>query len=196
MNYQEYLISKGLTEEQAKTVIDGMAENKFYLASEENLDERYTKLKAQKEGLETQIRTNQEELEKLKKDSEGNAELTKQLTELQMAFDNSKAESETALKEQQKEFAIKLVLKDSETLDTDIVMGLLNKDSINVTDDGLHGLKEQLEKIQEEKPYLFQKTESENENPDTPNIVTRGNAIGRDNKNLSDPFAAKLAKYE
>ena len=195
MTFKEYLISKGLTEEQAETITGGMAENKFFLASEEKLDERYAKMKAQKEQLETQITTNQKELETLKETAKGNEELTKQLTELQTAFDNSKAESESAMKEQQKDFAIKLALKDSNTLDGDIVMSLINKESINVTDDGLHGLKDQLEKIQEEKPFLFQEKDPDPQNPATPKIVTPGNAKGKEN-DPADPFAAKLAKYE
>ena len=195
MTFKEYLISKGLTEEQAETITGGMAENKFFLASEEKLDERYAKMKSQKEQLETQIATNQKELETLKETAKGNEELTKQLTELQTAFDNSKAESESAMKEQQKDFAIKLALKDSNTLDSDIVMGLINKDSINVTDDGLHGLKDQIEKLQEEKPFLFQEKDPDPENPATPKIVTPGNAKGK-NADPADPFTAKLAKYE
>lgn len=178
MTFKEYLISKGLTEEQAQVVLDGMGENKFFLASEEKMDERYPKIKAENEQLKGQLETNQKELETLKKSAEGNEELTKQLTDLQAAFDNSKAESETALKEQQKEFAIKLALKDSGTLDENIIMGLLNKDIINITDDGLMGLKDQIEKIQGEKPFLFQKAEPDIKNPDTPQIVTKGNAGG------------------
>ena len=195
MTFKEYLISKGLTEEQAETITGGMAENKFFLASEEKLDERYAKMKSQKEQLETQIATNQKELETLKETAKGNEELTEQLTELQTAFDNSKSDSEKVLKEQQRDFAIKLALKDSNTLDSDIVMGLINKDSINVTDDGLHGLKDQIEKLQEEKPFLFQEKDPDPENPATPKIVTPGNAKGKEN-DPADPFAAKLAKYE
>jgi hypothetical protein len=195
MTFKEYLISKGLTEEQAETITGGMAENKFFLASEEKLDERYAKMKSQKEQLETQIATNQKELETLKETAKGNEELTEQLTELQTAFDNSKSDSEKVLKEQQRDFAIKLALKDSNTLDSDIVMGLINKDSINVTDDGLHGLKDQIEKLQEEKPFLFQEKDPDPENPKSPQIVTPGNAKGRNN-DPADPFAAKLSKYE
>lgn len=196
MTFQEYLISNGLTEEQAKVIADGMAENKFYLASEEKMDERYPKLKKEKEQLETQLNTNQQELENLKKSAEGNEELSNQLSELQTAFDNSKADSEAALKDQQKEFAIKLALKDSESLDDDIVMGLLDIDSISVTDDGLMGFEDQLEKIQTLKPYLFPNGEStQKDDKPTPQIVAPGNPRGQDILD-KDPFAAKLAKYE
>lgn len=194
MTFKEYLVSKGLTEEQATAVTDGMPEGKFYLAGEEKLDERYAKLKGQKEGLEAQLSTIQGELDTLKETSKGNEELTKQLADVQAALDNTKAESEQKLNEQQKDFAIKLALKDSKTLDEDILLGLLDKEAINVTDDGLKGLKDQLERIQGEKPFLFPKPEPDEPDKPAPHIVPSGNPAGSSGKEI-DPFEAKLAKY-
>lgn len=194
MTFKEYLVSKGLTEEQATAVMDGMPDGKFYLSSEEKLDERYAKLKGQKEGLESQLSTIQGELNTLKETSKGNDELTKQLADVQEALDSSKAESEQKLSAQQKEFAIKLALKDSHTLDEDILLGLLDKEVINVTDDGLKGLKDQLERIQTEKPFLFPKAEPDGQGNPAPKIVPEGNPPGASG-NEPDPFEAKLAKY-
>lgn len=195
MTFKEYLISKGITEEQAATVIEGMPEEKFYLAGEEKLDERYAKLKVQKEQLEEQIATNQKELDGLKESVSGNEDLTKKLGELQESFDASKAEYESKLSAYQKEYAIKLALKDSHTLDDGLVYGLLDTESINVTDGGLLGLKDQLERIQNDKPFLFQKDGDPVTEIQTPQIVASGNPVGND-PDPTDPFAAKLAKYE
>lgn len=193
MTFKEYLTSKGLTEEQVKAVTDGMPGENFYLASEEKLDERYAKMKGQKEELETQISTIQGEIDTLREASKGSEELTKQLADLQAALDESKAESEQKLNLQQKDFAIKLALKDSGALDADIVLGLLDKETINVTDDGLMGLKDQMEKIQTDKPFLFPVGETTETKP-SPQIVTSGNPTTQD-EGENDPFAAKLAKY-
>ena len=57
MEFKEFLISKGVTEEQATEIVGGMPEQKFYLSSEEKLDERYTKLKQQKEDVDTLLET-------------------------------------------------------------------------------------------------------------------------------------------
>lgn len=196
MTFKEYLISKGVEESLVDAIVSGMPQEKFYLANEEKLDERYAKLKVQNEQLATQLSTNQEELNTLKKSAEGNEELTKKLEELQIAFDNSKTDSETKLSQQQKEYAIKLALKDSRTVDDGIVYGLLDMDSINITDNGISGLDEQLGKLQESKPFLFPKKENDPDNhPPAPKIVTPGNPNGRI-ENENDPFAAKLSKYE
>ena len=196
MTFKEYLISKGVEESLVDAIVSEMPQEKFYLANEEKLDERYAKLKVQNEQLATQLSTNQEELNTLKKSAEGNEELTKKLEELQTAFDNSKADSETKLSQQQKEYAIKLALKDSRTVDDGIVYGLLDMDSINITDNGLSGLDEQLGKLQESKPFLFPEKENDPGNqPPAPKIVTPGNPSGRI-ENSNDPFAAKLSKYE
>ncbi|MGX7133094.1 phage scaffolding protein [Enterococcus songbeiensis] len=177
MSFKEYLISNGLTEEQATAVVSGMPEKKFYLASEEKLDERFDKMKSQKEQLEEQLTANQTELDTLKESAKGNEDLTKQLAELQSAFDKTKADSETKLAEQQKDFAIKLALKEAQALDEDIVLTQLDKDTIKVVDGKLQGFDEQLKSLQESKAFLFQQQE-QNEDKPTPTFFAGGNPQG------------------
>lgn len=191
MDFKEYLVSTGVSEEQADAVVKGMPEHKFYLASEEKLDERYDKLKSQKEQAEEQLVAHQKELDSLKEAAKGNEELTQKLTESQASLDALKEESETKLAEQQKEFAIRLALKDASPLDEDIVLSQLNKETIQVTDNGLQGFKEQIESLQENKSFLFQQAE---ESQTFPRAVAGGNPQGAE-QGESDAFAEKLAKY-
>ena len=116
MDFKQYLVSKGLTDEQATAVVEGMPAEKLYLASEEKLDERYDKVKQQKEQLEEQLQANQTELDALKESSKGNEDLTKQLNELQETFNKTKEESEAKIAQQEKDFAIKLALKEANPL--------------------------------------------------------------------------------
>lgn len=192
MAFKEFLLSKGVSEEQATSIVSGMPESKFYLASEEKLDERYSKLKQQKEQLDEQLQTNQTELNALKESAKGNEDLTKQLAELQSKFDESEAASKTALAEKDKDFAIKLALKEANALDESILLSLIDRDTVKVTDSGVQGLNEQLEGLKENKAFLFQ---SENKPEPTPQITTGGNANGNQETN-NDPFEAKLAKYD
>lgn len=189
MNFKEYLISTGVSEEQADAVVKGMPENKFYLTSEEKLDERYDKLKTQKEQAEEQLAAHQKELDSLKEAAKGNEELTQKLTESQASLDALKEESEIKLAEQQKDFAIRLALKDASPLDEDIVLGQLNKDTIQVTDDGLQGFKEQIENLQENKSFLFQQKE---EAQPKPNVVIGGNPQGEKNATEEDKIKEAL----
>ena len=191
MIFKEYLISTGVSEEQATSIVEGMPMNKFYLATEEKLDERYAKVRSQKEQLETQLFANQTELDTLKESAKGNEELTTQLTELQAKFDESKTESESKFVAQQKDFAIQLALKESNPLDESIVLGLLDKETIKVADTGLQGFKEQLEGLMESKPFLF--TPSEEGTP--PPIITIGGNAKGGNGNKVDAFQAAASKF-
>lgn len=192
MEFKEYLVSKGITEEQASTIVEGMPAEKYYLASEEKLDDRYTKLKQQKKQLEEQLTSNQAELNTLKESAKGNTELTQQLTELQTKFDESEKNSIAAMADKDKSYAIQSALREANALDDSLVIGLLDKDTIKVTDEGVQGLKEQLEQIKENKAFLFKQ---EDEVTPTPQIVTTGNLNATSGKEL-DPFEAKMAKYQ
>lgn len=102
--------------------------------------------------------------------------MTAQLTELQGKFDQVSTDSEAKLAAQKKDFAIQLALKEANSVDEAIVLGLLDKDTIKVTDDGLQGLKEQLDGLKESKSFLFEQEEVTKET--TPAIVATGNPTG------------------
>ncbi|UDM79594.1 phage scaffolding protein [Vagococcus fluvialis] len=174
MSFKEYLISTGLTDEQAESIVKGMPNNKFYLASEEKLDERYEKLKSQKEQADEQLEAHQKELDALKESAKGNEELTQQLAESQATIDTLKSESESKLLAQEKDFSIKLALKEANALDTDIVLSQLDKDTIKVVDGKLQGFDEQLKGLQESKAFLFKQDEPDNPSP-SPTITLPGN---------------------
>ena len=72
MTIQEILKSAGLTDEQISAVAEAMKANKVYTASEENLDIRYGKLKADHESVTKQYGEAQSLIEELKKTSKEN----------------------------------------------------------------------------------------------------------------------------
>ena len=57
MQLEEILKQQGLSDEQVATIKKSMTDNKIYITSLENADERYTKLKGQKEDAEKQLQT-------------------------------------------------------------------------------------------------------------------------------------------
>lgn len=191
MDFKTYLVSKGLTEEQATAIVAGMPAEKIYLASEEKLDERYAKLKQQKEQAEEQLASYQTELDTLKESAKGNTDLTKQLAEMQAKFDEAKTESETKLSQQEKDFAIKLALKEANPLDESIILGLLDKDTIKVTENGLQGFTEQLAGLKESKAFLFQQAAPEEK---APNITLGGTPKGAGGQQ-PDAFQAAVQKF-
>lgn len=191
MDFKTYLVSTGLTDEQATAIVAGMPAEKIYLASEEKLDERYAKLKQQKEQAEEQLASYQTELDTLKESAKGNDDLTKQLADMQAKFDEAKTESETKLSQQEKDFAIKLALKEANPLDESIILGLLDKDTIKVTENGLQGFTEQLAGLKESKAFLFQQAAPEEK---APNITLGGTPKGAGGQQ-PDAFQAAVQKF-
>ena len=150
---REELKDLGLTDEQLGSVM---------ALHGKTVNELTTKLdsaEAEREQYKEQLDTNQQEFNELKKSAEGNAELTSQLKELQDKFDSVQSEADNKLNAQRKDYAIRLALKDSATVDEDIVLSLLDKDTIKVTEEGLQGFNEQLDSIKENKGFLFQQAE-------------------------------------
>ena len=71
------LKTQGLTEEQIQAIVDGMKEDKVYLSAEENIDVRYTKLKADKETVDRELKSANETIKDLKKTNVDNEALQK-----------------------------------------------------------------------------------------------------------------------
>lgn len=183
---REQLKDLGLSDEQIGSImaLHGQTVNE--------LNKSLATAEQERDQFKEQLDSNQTELDTLKKAAEGNEDLTKQLAELQSKFDESETASKTALAEKDKDFAIKLALKEANALDESILLSLIDRDTVKVTDSGVQGLSEQLDGLKENKAFLFQ---SETKPEPTPQITTGGNANGNQETN-NDPFAAKLAKYD
>ena len=182
---KDELIALGIDEESAKSVMA------MHGKTVTTLNSQISTLEAERDGLQEQVTTNQTELDVLKESAKGNEELTAQLADLQAKLDQSKSESETKLATQQKDFAIKLALKEANALDESIVLGLLDKETIKVTDNGLQGFDEQLKTLQDSKAFLFQAQQEEE--PQVPTFATGGNP--KPPSGDSDPFKNAVDKF-
>lgn len=184
---REELKTLGLTDEQVESVM------KSYGKGVVELNNKLTAANQEKEALQNQLTLNKAEIDKLKDgDTAKNKELSDQLIALQAKFDTIEKESKEQLAEQQKDFAIKLALKDANAYDDDIVLSQLDKSTIKLTDGNLKGLKEQLDALKESKSFLFnQKTEA----PQSPKIVSAGNPTGgSEEKTLTQKIQERLGK--
>lgn len=174
---KEDLIALGIDEDVAKQVMA------LHGKTVTQLNAQVATAESERDTAQQELQANQTELDTLKEAAKGNEELTKQLADLQAKFDESKSNAEQQLSAQQKDFAIKLALKEALALDEDIVLGQLDKDTIKVVDGKLQGFDEQLKGLQESKGFLFQ-TATEPE-PAKPQIVAGGNPIGKAQTTIS-----------
>lgn len=163
---REQLKELGLTEEQINSVMG------LHGQTVTELNGKLATAEQERDRFKEQLDSNQTELDALKESVKGNEELTQQLTDLKNKFNESEKAAQKKLAEQQKDFAIKLALKEVNARDEDIVLQLLNKEAIKVTDEGLEGLKEQLDALKENKNFLFQEKEN---TPSVPRIFVSGN---------------------
>lgn len=163
---REQLKELGLTEEQINSVMG------LHDQTVTELNKNLAAAEQERDRFKEQLDSNQTELDALKESVKGNEELTQQLTDLQNKFNEAEKDAQKKLAEQQKDFAIKLALKEVNARDEDIVLQLLNKEAIKVTDEGLEGLKEQLDALKENKNFLFQEKENTSS---VPRIFVGGN---------------------
>ena len=75
MTFTEILKAQNLTDEQIVKISTEMKSNKIFLASEENLDVRYSKLKLESEQNEQELEKSKALINELQKGNKGNEEL-------------------------------------------------------------------------------------------------------------------------
>ena len=157
------------------------------------LNTKFATAEQQATQYQEQLQANQTELDSLKEAAKGNDELTKSYADLQAKFDASKSDADSKLSEAQKDFAIKLALKDASALDENIILGLLDRDTIKVAENGLQGFTEQLETLKTDKSFLFaQETPAD---PANPQITAGGNPTGTQTP-PTDAFNAAVDKFK
>lgn len=188
MTFKEYLISTGLTEEQATKVEQGMPAQKLYLASEENLDTRYTKLKEQKEQLENDLNAANKLVGDLKKTNKDAEELQQKITD----YETKVQQLETERAEERKTYAIKEALQKEGVSDVEYMMFKLGQ--LEVDKDGnIVDLDNKVKALKETNPTFFA-SETKNNEPGAPGYQVVDNKL--DNGQPSDPVAIATAEFE
>lgn len=145
---KEDLIAMGLSEEQADAVV-----GKYGTMIPK---ERFDEVNKAKKTLENQVKNHETQLKDLQDKAKGNEELQKTITDLQQANETAKTEYEQQLKDERMSAALKFSLH-SKVHDVDLVAGLIDKTTIELSEDGkvTKGLDEQLKSLQESKSFLF-----------------------------------------
>lgn len=192
MTIQEILRNTGLSDDQIKTVLDSMRQNRIYTSSEENLDIRYGKLKADHDSISKQYGEAQSLIEELKKSSKGNEGLQSKVAE----YESKIKELSNQLKEEKLASAIKVGLLSEKATDIDYLTFKL-KEAGELEMDEKEQIKGWTDKVDELKKRFPNQFESTSQKQIEPNSLNKGdkgdNAITKDSiKRMSYKERAEL----
>lgn len=156
MTFEEYLKSQGLSDEQAAAIQGGMKENKFYLSQEENIDERYGKLKNQHQEASARLTDAQKLIEEMKKQTRDNEGLQAKISEYQKQAEE--AEARAAKAEFDSAVKVELLANGADPGDIDYLMYRLeNGDAeVKMGEDGkLSGIDDAVKALKTAHPGQF-----------------------------------------
>lgn len=146
---KEDLIAMGLTEEQAKKVMDSLDGN-FVTKT------RFNEVNEENKTLKQSVADRDKQLEDLKKSSGDNAELKKQIETLQQQNADQQKAHEAELKQLKLDNAIDTALTAAGAKNVKAVKPFIDTTKIKLGEDGkLTGLDEQLKEVQKTEGYLF-----------------------------------------
>lgn len=161
----------GLSDEQIEQFIKDAINDKFIPKH------RFDEVNEKNKQLETDVKERDTQIANLKKFEGDNATLKSKIDELEASNKQKDEENAKAIKELKIDNAINYALDGKvEKGYGDLVLGLIDKTSIILKDDGtVAGLDEQIEKIKTDKPKLFKE-------------VGEGDGDGGDNKDKGWSF--------
>lgn len=146
---KEDLIAMGLTEEQAKKVMDSIDGN-FVTKT------RFNEINEENKTLKKSVSDRDKQLEDLKKSSGDNAALQQQISDLQKANEDQKKAHETELNKLKLDNAVEVALKDAKAKNIKAVMAMIDMEGVKIGEDGkLSGFNEKLEALKKSDGWMF-----------------------------------------
>lgn len=155
---KEILKKHGIEDSSIQEILKSMEESKVYITKEQNIDERYSKLKSQKIELDKIVADRDKQLEELKKNNSNNLELLKQIEDLKALNETSRTDYESKISKMEFDFALDKALSGAKCKNNKALKALLNMENLELKDGSINGLKEQLESLRENDSYLFEDT--------------------------------------
>ena len=118
----------------------------------EKIDELNDKI----DGLQEQLDERASQLEELKQDTNASEELKEKIKELEKQNEEKQKEFESKLQEERLENAIEKEALKRQARNPKAVKALLDRESLELTDEGVKNLTEQFDELAESDPYLFE----------------------------------------
>jgi len=150
-----------LGEDLYSQIVEKIGDHKIAIVSDGNWipREKFNEVNESRKQAEAALKERDQQLEELKKASEGNAELLKQIEQLQQENKSKEDEYRLKIRDMAVNTAIKLAIA-GQAHDPDLVAELVDVGKLEVDDDGniKKGLDDVIKELREAKPFLF-KTE-------------------------------------
>jgi len=188
------LLEMGLTEEQAKQILETL---KAGYVDKATLSAKQLEVT----NLNEQLKQRDEQIQSLKKFEGDNEELKSKIKEMESTNKTAADEHTKSLLLERKKSAIRFALLEDEAgkpHDVSMVAGMFNLDTINLNEDGsiANGFKEQNETLRKEKAFLFNSVQQGTKEKGTKRVgSTPGD--GQDKPPVTDTpeaFGARLAQ--
>ena len=170
MNLNEILKAKNIGDDVIQAIMADMKANGIYLASEENLDIRYGKLKTQHEGVTKERDEARATLEELQKAAKGQENLQQIIKD----HEQREAQLQAELEQTKIEAEIKVGLLAEKALDVDyLTFKLKEKGELALDENGkIKGWEDKVAALNTQKPTFFESAANkkiiENRLPESP----------------------------
>lgn len=195
MNLEELLKAQGLDDDQVKSILGAMKKEKIYTTNLENIEERYNKLKGQKEDLEGQLNTANSTIKDLKKNNADNEELQKTIKQHEDTIKTQKAEYEIKVRNLTLDSAINSALTKAKAKHSDLLASKIDRDKLVINEDGtITGLDEQLKGFKEIYKDMFEVTLGGGTPPNPDTKPSTGNSWDDFLKNADNMTAEQIAE--
>lgn len=161
MTLQEILKAKGLDDEFIQSVIGEMKQNKIFTANEENLDIRYSKLKADHDNLVAQHGESTKLIDQLKAGTKDSEALQGKIT----SYESQIAQLQEQLKQTQIDSAIQVALLGAKATDVDyMTFRLKEKGDLELDEQGkIKGIDDMLAGLKTQFPTFFESADQQRE---------------------------------
>ena len=180
MTLQEILKAKGMSDEDIESTIGEMKQNKIFTASEENMDIRYSKLKADHDNLVAQHGESTKLIDQLKAGTKDSEALQGKIT----SYEAQVSQLQEQLKQTQLDAAIQVALLGAKATDVDyMTFRLKEKGDLELDDQGkIKGIDDMLAGLKTQFPAFFESADQQRElqphklpdrNLDNTNVVTK-----------------------
>lgn len=195
MNLEELLKAQGLDDNQVKSILGAMKKEKIYTTNLENIEERYNKLKGQKDDLEGQLNTANSTIKDLKKNNADNEELQKTIKQHEDTIKTQKVEYESKVRNLTLDSAINSALTKAKAKHSDLLASKFDRDKLVINEDGtVTGLDEQLKGFKETYKDMFEITLGGGTPPNPDTKPSAGNSWDDFLKNADNMTAEQIAE--